>query len=305
MAKVPGTAAEKFLVATDSRLPLTAALAHAFAHNQLAPELLAARKSELVDLVSEAAKTFGFQSRTTLTGAFDMATGLLSLALANGTKGESLPEKWADRLVKENWKSLVKESIALVRTIKEADDAYDYLFENDKDPRMLRDHLRDFVKSRDSHQQWTGFKAFIRYRDDRLHQQATDTLIRFLIKSLVKRNLFWMKDPIEGPTGADEALNTLLFRATTGLGFAQKDIILTEKEFRHIRTQYEDQPEPWLEAGQQRFEALLLTIPAELRRAIDTKWFRKHMAKGPPKVRKWEAEVLPGITGVYYYPMYE
>ncbi len=28
---------------------------------------------------------------------------------------------------------------------------------------MLRDHLRDFVKSRDNHQQWTGYKAFVRY----------------------------------------------------------------------------------------------------------------------------------------------
>ena len=222
---------EKFLVATDSRLPLTMALAHAFAANPFSPELLASRKQELVDLVSEAAKTFGFQSRTTLTGAFDMATGLLSLALVNGTKGETLPDQWADRLLKDSWKSLVKESITMVRTIKESDDAYDYPFENDKDLRMLRDHLRDFVKSRDSHQQWTGYKAFVRYREERRRNQAVDTLIRLLIKSLVKRSLYWMKDPIEGPTCADEALNTLLFRTTTGLGFAQKDIILTEKEF--------------------------------------------------------------------------
>ena len=97
MAKASMAKPEKFLVATDSRLPLTAALAHAFAHNLLSPELLAARKKELVDLVSEAAKTFGFQSRTTLTGAFDMATGLLSLALVSGTKGEAAPEKWAER----------------------------------------------------------------------------------------------------------------------------------------------------------------------------------------------------------------
>jgi len=304
MAKAETAKAGNFLVATDSRLPLTAALAHGLAAKSFSPELLAARKSELVDLVSDAAKTFGFQSRTTLTSAFDMATGLLSLALANGTKGESVPEKWTERLVAESWKTLVKESISLVRTVKEADDAYDFLFENDKDPRMLRDHLRDFVKSRDSHQQWTGYKAFVRYREDRRHNQVLDALIRHLIKSLVKRNLYWMKDPIEGPTGADEALNTLLFRATTGLGFAQKDIILSEKEFRHIRTQYEDKPEQWLEEGQQRFEALLPSIPAPLRSAIDDKWFRKRMAKGPPKVRKWESEVLPGITGFYYYQTY-
>ena len=295
---------EKFLVATDSRLPLTVALAHAFAANSFSPELLASRKSELVDLVSEAAKTFGFQSRTTLTGAFDMATGLLSLALANGTKGETLPDRWAERLRKDSWKSLVKESIAMVRTIKESDDAYDYLFENDKDPRMLRDHLRDFVKSRDSHQQWTGYKAFIRYRAERLRSQAVDTSIRLLIKTLVKRPLFWMKDPIEGPTCADEALNTLLFRITTGLGFAQKDIILTEKEFRHVRAQYEAKPDKWIEQGQQRYEALLPTIPAALRSALDAKWFRKRLAKGPPKVSKWESEVLPGITGFYYYQTY-
>src|ERR1700733_8901279 len=105
---------EKFLVATDSRLPLTVALSHAFAANSFSPELLASRKSELVDLVSEAAKTFGFQSRTTLTGAFDMSVGLLSLALLNFTKGEHLPDQCADRLIAQNWKALVKESISMV-----------------------------------------------------------------------------------------------------------------------------------------------------------------------------------------------
>jgi hypothetical protein len=295
---------EKFLVATDSRLPLTVALAHAFASNKFTPEQLAARKKELAELVSEAAKTFGFQSRTTLTSAFDMAAGLLSLALANGTKGETFPEKWAERLDKDNWKSLVKESISMVRAIKEADEAYDYLFENDKDPRMLRDHLRDFANARDSHQQWTGYKVFVRYRNERQRHQAVDALIRFLIKSLVKRPLYWMKDPVEGPTCADEALNTLLFRTTTGLGFAQKDIILTEKEFRHVRAQYENKPDQWIEEGQQRYEALLPSIPGHLRSVIDEKWFRKRLAKGPPKVTKWETEVLPGITGFYYYQTY-
>jgi hypothetical protein len=295
---------EKFLVATDSRLPMTVALAHAFTLSRFSPDLLAARKKELVDLVSEAAKTFGFQSRTTLTSAFDMATGLLSLALVSGTKGQTLPDQWAGRLVKESWKSLVKESITMVRTIKEEDEVYDYLFENDKDPRMLRDHLRDFVKSRDSHQQWTGYKSFVHYREERRRHQAVDTLIRSLIKSLVKRPLYWMKDPIEGPTCADEALNTLLFRTTTGLGFAQKDIILTEKEFRHVRAQYETEPVRWVEKGQQRYEALLPSIPILLRSVIDDNWFRKRLAKGPPKVSKWEAEVLPGITGFYYYQTY-
>ena len=295
---------EKFLVATESRLPLTVALTHAFAADKFPPDLLVARKKELVDLVSEAAKTFGFQSRATLTGAFDMASGLLSLALVSGTEGETFPDKWAERLVKENWKSLVKQSIAMVRTIKEQDEAYDFLFENDKDPRMLRDHLRDFVQSRDDHQQWTGYKSFVRYREERRRHQAVDTLIRSLIKSLVKRPLYWMKDPIEGPTCADEALNTLLFRATTGLGFAQKDIILTEKEFRHVRAEYENEPVSWVEKGQQRYDALIASIPVLLRSAIDDKWFRKRLAKGPPKVSKWEAEILPGITGFYYYQMY-
>ncbi|HEY0256418.1 MAG TPA: hypothetical protein VGC39_03165 [Candidatus Methylacidiphilales bacterium] len=294
----------KFLVATDSRLPLTVALAHAFASNQISPDLLATRKKELVDLVSEAAKTFGFQSRTTLTGAFEMATGLLSLALANRTKGEALPDQWAGHLVTQSWKSLVKESISLVRAVKEQDDAYDYLFENDKDPRMLRDHLRAFVHSRDAHQQWTGYKAFLHYRNERQQNQRVDTLIRSLIKTLVKRPLFWMKDPIEGPTCADEALNTLLFRVATGLGFAQKDIVLSEKEFRHVRTQYDDSPGQWIKAGEQRFEALLSSIPEGLHTAIDQKWFSKRLAKGPPKVRKWESEMLPGITGFYYYQTY-
>ena len=294
----------KFLVATDSRFPLTIALAHAFAAGQISPEFLVTRKKELVDLVSEAAKTFGFQSKTTLTNAFDMSVGLLSLALVNATKGESLPGKWSELLTTQSWKALVKEAIAMVRTIKEQDAAYGYLFESDQDPRILRDHLRDIVQSRDLHQQWTGHAAFVRYRDERHRLQTTDALVRWLIKSLVKRPLYWMKDPIEGPTCADEALNTLLFRACTGLGFAQKDIILTEKEFRHVRTQYDDSPVEWLKEGQKRYEALLHSVPATLQPALDKKWFQKRLAKGPPKVRKWESEVLTGITGFYYYQGY-
>jgi hypothetical protein len=88
------------------------------------------------------------------------------------------------------------------------------------------------------------------------------------------------------------------------LGFAQKDIILTEKEFRHLRTQYENMPDRWIEDGQQRYEALLPSIPDPLRSVIDEKWFHKHLAKGPPKVKNWEAEVLPGVTGLYYYQTY-
>jgi hypothetical protein len=96
----------KFLVATDSRLPLTVALAYALAADKLPAELLATRKRELTDLVSEAAKTFGFQSKTTLTGAFDVSVGLLSLALMNGTQGEILPDRWTEHLVALSWKSL-------------------------------------------------------------------------------------------------------------------------------------------------------------------------------------------------------
>jgi hypothetical protein len=294
----------KFLVATDSRFPLTIALDQAFATGKISPEVLAARKKELVELVSEAAKTFGFQSKTTLTNAFDMSVGLLSLALVSATKGDSLPDRWANHAVAQNWKSLVKESISMVRAIKEKDEAYDYLFDGDQDPRILRDLLRDFVRARDTHQQWVGYAAFVRYRNERHRLQSVDTLIRWLIKSRVRRPLYWMKDPIEGPTCADEALNTLLFRICTGLGFGQKDIILTEKEFRHVRAQYEDSSAQWLKDGQTHYEALLHSIPETLQSVMDEKWFPKRLGKGPPKVKKWESDDLRGITGFYYYQMH-
>jgi hypothetical protein len=41
-----------------------------------------------------------------------------------------------------------------------------------------------------------------------------------------------------------------------------------------------------------------------LRGAADAKWFRKRFPKGPPKVKKWEVEILPDITGFYYYQTY-
>lgn len=294
----------KFLVATDSRLPVTVALAYAFAAHQISPELLAVRKRELVDLVSEAAKTFGFQSKTTLTGAFDMAVGLLSLALVKGTQGEVLPDQWAERLIATGWKDLVKESIALVRGVKEPDAAYEYLFDTDEDPRILRDLLRHFVGARDQHQQWVGYDSFVRYREERRRLQGADTLIRWLIKSLVKRPLYWMKDPIEGPTSAEEALNTLLFRVCAGMGFAHKDIILGEKDFRLVRGQYEGDPKAWLKAGQERFDVVRKSVPDELRGFVDEQWFSTFLAKGPPKVKKWESDDIRGITGVYYYEIY-
>ena len=290
----------KFLVATDSRLPLTVALAHALVADKIPGPLLDARKRELTDLVSEAAKTFGFQSKTTLTNAFDVSVGLLSLALVNSHKGETLPDQWAEQAVNQSWKQLAKDSIALVRAVKEQDDAYDYLFETDRDPRILRDHLRDFALSRDLRQQWTGYDSFVRYRNERVRLQRTDELIRWLIKTVVKRPLYWMKDSLEGPTCAEEALNTILFRSSTGLGFSQKDIILGEAEFRQVRTQYDKEPIEFTELAQKRYASLILAMPDGLQRSIDKRWFQRHLGKGPPKVKKWSDD-MPGITGFYYY----
>jgi hypothetical protein len=139
---------DHFLVATDERFPIAVALDHAFATGQVSAELVAVRKKELIDLVSEAAETFGFQSKTTLASALDMSLGLLSLALVAGTKGEPNPNKWAARVVADGWKNLDKEAIGMARQITEKDEGYDYLFENDRDSQILREHLREFALHR-------------------------------------------------------------------------------------------------------------------------------------------------------------
>ena len=56
----------KFLVATDSRFPLTIALDQAFATGKISPEVLAIRKKELVELVSEAARIGNEKRRSVL-----------------------------------------------------------------------------------------------------------------------------------------------------------------------------------------------------------------------------------------------
>ena len=230
---------DHFLVTRDERFPITIALEHAFATGQISAELVAVRKKELIDLVSEAAKTFGFQAKTTLASALDLSLGLLSLALVAGTKGEPNPNKWAARAISDGWKNLVKEAIGMARQIKEKDEAYDYLFESDRDSQILREHLREFALRRDIRNQWMGHRVLADYRESRERNQRTDTIVRLLIRSLVKRNLPWIKDPVDGPACADEALNTLLFRASTGLGFKPKDIILTREEFGRVRKQYD------------------------------------------------------------------
>ena len=111
---------------------------------------------------------------------------------------------------------------------------------------------------------------------------ARHTLIRWLIKSLVKRPLYWMKDPIEGPTCAEEALNTLLFRAATGLGFSQKDIILGQPEFRQARSQYDANPAEFLKLGHQRFELLVASIPPDCRARLIQNGSLDTSEKGPP-----------------------
>jgi hypothetical protein len=293
-----------FLVATDERFPITVALEHAFAMGQISRELVAVRKQELTDLVSEAAKTFGFQAKTTLSSALDMSLGLLSLALVAGTHGEMNPNKWATRIVSDSWKSIVKETISICRAIKEKDEAYDYLFENDRDLRIVRDYLRDFALKRDKHNQWVGYNAFVAYRDGRKRSQIADALVRWLIRSLVKRNLPWVRDPIDGPSGTDEALNTLLFRTSTGLGFKQKDIILTPEEFEMVRKAYDAAPVSWIKETNKRYQAILESLPPELRPGLDEKWCTLHFKKGPPKIKNWMAEDLPGVLGVYYYQVY-
>lgn len=302
MAKAKSPA--KSLVATDSRFPLTAALAEACAGREISAEILALRKKEMTELVAQAAKTFGFQSKTSLAQSLDLTIGLLSLALADSTRGETLPRQWAEQAATRSWKELLKESLAMVRSVKEGDDAHAYLFEGEKDPATLRDHLRDFALRRDRHQQWIGYAAFSHYKAERQRNQTLDTLVRWLIKSLVKRPLLW-KDSFDGPACADEALNTLLFRACTGLGFGQKDILLAEKDFRKIRAEYDSESEKWLKDGRKRYDILQLSVPDELQPALDKKWFEKAFEKGPPKVRKWDSEDLPGITGFYYYQTYE
>jgi hypothetical protein len=294
----------QFLVATDERFPITVALAHAFATGRLSPALVTLRKQELTDLVSEAAKTFGFQAKATLDSALHISLGLLSLSVASSTKGKVNPDQWADRLVAEGWKDLAKEAITLARGIKTSDEAYDYMFESDRDPRILRDHLRDFALRRDKHNQWMGYKVFADYRKSREHAQATDALVRWLIRSLVKRNLDWMKDPTEGPSCTDEALNTLLFRSATGLGFRQRDIILTPEEFASVRKHYDAAPISWMRQATERYQVVFDSIPSEIWSALDAKWLLHYLKKGPPKIKNWADDDLPGIIGVYYYRTY-
>jgi hypothetical protein len=294
-------AKDRFLVATDERFPVTVALDHAFATGQVSPEFAALRKKELADLVSEAAKTFGFQAKTTLANALDVSLGLLSLALAADSGGKIDPERWATLIVEKSWKGLVKEAIGMSRHLKEKDESHEYLFESDRDPRILRELLREFALRRDHQNQWMGHKVFTDYRDGRKRCQTTDGLVRQLLRDLVKRNLPWIGDPIDGPATADEALNTLLFREVSGLGFKKKDISLSEDEFLIVRKQYDANPAIWKKKAQTRFRAIQDSIRPDHASGLEKTWFEDHLKKGPPKLKSLDLEHLDEVMGVYYY----
>jgi hypothetical protein len=294
-------AKDHFLVATDDRFPVTVALDYAFATGNISPEIAALRKKELAELVSEAAKTFGFQAKTTLANALDVSLGLLSLALAVDSDGKINPERWATQIVEQSWKGLVKEAIGMSRHLKEKDESYEYLFESDRDPRILRELLREFALRRDHQNQWVGYKVFRDYREARRRCQATDGLVRQLLRDLVKRNLPWIGDPVDGPATADEALNTILFRETTGLHFKKKDIFLSEAEFLIVRNQYERNPATWKKQAQKRLQAVQDLISTEYASVLGTTWFDDHLKKGPPQLKSLALEQLDGVMGVYYY----
>jgi hypothetical protein len=108
-------------------------------------------------------------------------------------------------------------------------------------------------------------------------------------------------DPIDGPATAEEALNTLLFREVTGLGFKKKDIALSESEFLVVRKQYEAKPATWKKQAQKRFQAICDSTPSELGWGLDSTWLDDHLSKGPPKLKSLDLEDLDEVMGVYYY----
>ena len=203
---------DHFLVATDERFPITVALDHAFATGQISPELVAVRKQELIDLASEAAKTLASSPRRHSPAPWICRWACSPWRLVAGTKGEPNPNKWAAR-VGGGW-------LEKSRQGSDRDDApWSRKRTRPTSTCLRRTVTRKFCASTCANLRYnatkrisgSGHRAFADYRESRELSQRTDTIVRFLIRSLVKRNLPWIKDPIDGPTCADEAFNTLLF----------------------------------------------------------------------------------------------
>ncbi len=304
------------LAATDYRLPITIALDRAFQRGLVTPEQLALWKEELRDLITEAAKTFvGFQNTDALRKALEITLGLLSLTVTRSTKGEEDIDAWADFVATRKLKEMVKDSIAASRKIHSPEGTpYVYLLESDGMERPMKDLLRSFALSRTG-QGWTGYELFTRTLGEAGRAQTTDRLARWLLATVLGVKIGAAGDDhpmLDGASTASEVMNTIFYRQCTGLGFAgrrgNKELVLKKEQIRAIREAFEAGKTGWVKAAAERFATLWEGIPADLRVGAGTEdWFEGHLKKGPPKIPK-KAElddVINGVTGVYFYDVYE
>ena len=112
---------------------------------------------------------------------------------------------------------------------------------------------------------------------------------------------------IEDAITADEVINTVVFRHSSGLGFGplkKPEIILCRTHFIHVRESHDADKQLWLQSAQTRYNELVNEMPAGLRRGLgQTDWFATHFKSGPPKITAKTRDVgsHEAIQGVYFF----
>ncbi|SDT89691.1 hypothetical protein SAMN05444156_0532 [Verrucomicrobium sp. GAS474] len=313
MPTKPSSPNANALATRETGLPVTVALDHAFKAGLIPVTLAALRKEELRDIVKDAAKKFvGFQNVESIRKALEIVLGILSLAVAASTKGETDPEAWAQYVASHGFADLVGKAIGLVDLVHQDKDGpganYNYVFENDKPTAAVRDMLLKFAGAR-TKDRWTGYASYVHDRDVAHQKQAEDRLMRWLVARLLNesRPLTSLYPPIEEADSADIVINTLLFRHAADLGFGagrEKAIQLRKADFLAVRKKYTAAPAAWKKAAAKRYDTLLATIPETLLPGLgDGKWFAEVLKKGPPALsaKTDMVETIDSITGIYYY----
>ena len=288
--KVPASARSRskssHLAVIDNRHPVTRAFERALQDKLASPERVERWRTELAQLTSEAARKFAnFNNIEGMRKALDINLGLLSFALVYQTNGQADVAAWAGQVVEKSLEDIVRVAMLQIRNLTHGRGELLFLDLIEPNPRetllaiaTIRDHATGA---------WEGYESYLSNLKVRSDLHDTDDLGRFLIRLTLEKNpLSWLESFEPAPPLSEEVINTLVLRYC----LLQKgeripaDPSLTAPYLEKLKADYKADRAAWLAYAHERYEHLQQLMPAAMRAAlVNRDWFKRRLAKGPPK----------------------
>lgn len=279
------------LIEKDNRHPVTVAFALALRENMADAKTAVSWRQEMEDLVEETTKKFvGFFAKGSVRKGLNLVLGILSLPVADATKGSYDPKAWAKCLLKHGPKGLAKRAIEMVGSLVSSVGA-ELITITDRKP--LREKLLRYAKGRDykDHHTWIGHKLYQEAVDSVDKAEILEKCLEWIAKDTPFTNLTRLKAEQAKESGeephSDTLFNTILFRVSVGRE-NWRNLPLTKEELDRAYRSFKKNRKLWVKEARKRYDSFKQTMPQMFHKAFvwDREWFDIHLAKGPPSVPK-------------------